>query len=153
MPARCFYWASCGRGRDAWPFGSYRQITTLIMSDSLGRLHKIIITQQWSELPHWHFHTTSDLCSDLRGHDQGQGSGRAPLISQHTQSLLPLPPRLYILPCVFPPFFYFPHHLCVCLSHTLIFTSRAQLSHPFSSVCEKGNEEINREYLRVPSKK
>ncbi|TNN80389.1 hypothetical protein EYF80_009413 [Liparis tanakae] len=42
-----------------------RQGATLIMSDRLGRLHKIIITQQWSESPQWHFHTTSDLWGNL----------------------------------------------------------------------------------------
>lgn len=103
----------------AWPFGSYRQRPTLIMSDSLGRLHKIIITQQWSELPHWHFHTTSDLSGALWGHDQGQGSGRAPLISQRMQPLLPLPLLLWILPCFPPPILSFSSSsLCLSVPQT-----------------------------------
>lgn len=103
---------------DAWPFGSYMQRPTLIMSDSLGRLHKIIITQQWSELPHWHFHTTSDLSGDLWGHDQGQGSERAPLISQRMQPLLPLPPLLCILPCSPHSFIFLIISVSVCPAHS-----------------------------------
>lgn len=117
---------------DAWPFGSCRPRPTLIMSDSQGRLHKIIITQQWSELPHWHFHTTSDLSGNLRGHDQGRGSERAPLISQLTSLSCHFLLSSVFYPVFFPFFLYFPHHLCVCLSHTLIFTSGAQLSHLLS---------------------
>lgn len=108
---------------DVWPFGSCRQRPTLIMSDSRGRLRKIIITKQWSELPHSHFHTTSDLSANLPGHDQGQGSERAPLISQLTN------PGFFLLS-----FFYFPHHLCVCLSVCLSASLPACLSF-FLSVC------------------
>lgn len=94
------------------------------MSDRLGRLHKIIITQHWSELPHWHFHTTSDPCSNLWGHDQGQGSARAPVIRNLTG-----PSRLFLLHlAVFFSFFFLTFFslalslspFCLTIAHILL---------------------------------
>lgn len=115
-----------------WPFGGCRQRPTLITADSLGRLHKIIITQQWSELPPRHFHTTSDPGGNLRGHDQGQGSGEGPSDQPAHQPLLPLPPFLCVGSFYSPLLLSYFIFLIICLSRTLIFTSWARLSHPLT---------------------
>lgn len=103
------------------------------MSDRLGRLHKIIITQQWSESPQWHFHTTSDLWGNLWGHDQGQGSARASVIMELAGPSC----RFFLSTSSVLSRCSFALLLSVCLSLTLSFTGRDQLRHPIPWVCRK----------------
>lgn len=128
--------------------GSCRQRATLIMADRLGRLHKIIITQQWSESPRWHFHTTSDLWGNLRGHDQGQGSARG-LCDQGARWV---PSCRFLLffsqrsSCFFFSLSLFPSSsICLSIAHTLFHRpGPIETSHPLGA--QRGKQEkINRE--------
>lgn len=124
------------------------------MSDRLGRLHKIITTQQWSESPQWHFHTTSDLRCDLPGHDQGQGSARASVISMIASPswlfFLPPPPPLSSLWSSF-----FPLPLFVSVKPRLSFARHFQVRHLFPWECKRENKRKSIEKMsedpQVPS--
>lgn len=139
--------------------GSCRQSATLIMSDRPRRPYKIIIAQQWSESPQWHFHTTYDLCPNPRGHDQCQGSERASVIHETKDpSTLVLFSLHFLLHLFFfnSPFFSSPHLISVSLSLTLSFSGPDRLRHPIPWECKKESKRKSigkmSEDLGVPSK-